>query len=55
MELADDRALIFGRGPDSKISDKKCSRHQGELCDHTTPIPVRQHVRRVMFVHINTH
>ncbi|XP_056612979.1 bifunctional polynucleotide phosphatase/kinase [Triplophysa dalaica] len=31
MELADDRALIFGRGPDSKISDKKCSRHQVKL------------------------
>lgn len=42
VELADDRALIFGRGPESKISDKKCSRHQGEFCAHITPIPVRQ-------------
>lgn len=31
VELADGRALMFGRGPESKIADKKCSRHQVKL------------------------
>uniref|UniRef100_A0A8C2DD79 PNK FHA domain-containing protein n=1 Tax=Cyprinus carpio TaxID=7962 RepID=A0A8C2DD79_CYPCA len=42
VELADGRALMLDRGPETRNTDKKCSRYQGGFLAHITPIVVIQ-------------